>query len=38
MSGEALIVPASAVDYLASDMTGFGEAVDRYREQLRGGS
>lgn len=38
VSGEALIVPASAVDYLASDMTGFGEAVDRYREQLRGGS
>lgn len=38
VSGEALIVPASAVDYLASDLTGFGEAVDRYREQLRGGA
>ncbi|MET0458771.1 MAG: PRC-barrel domain-containing protein [Ilumatobacteraceae bacterium] len=38
MSGEAVIVPASAVDYIATDFAGFGEAVDRYRELLGGTS
>jgi sporulation protein YlmC with PRC-barrel domain len=38
MSGEAVIVPSSAVDYIATDFAGFGEAVDRYRELLRGTS
>jgi uncharacterized protein YrrD len=36
VSGEALIVPATAVDYVTSDLAGFAEAVDRYRELLRG--
>lgn len=36
VSGEALIVPATAIDYVTSDLAGFAEAVDRYREQLRG--
>ena len=35
-SGEALIVPASAVDYIATDFAGFGEAIDRYRNALGG--
>ena len=38
VSGEALIVPASAVDYIATDFAGFGEAIDRYRDLLRGAS
>ena len=38
VSGEAIIVPASAVDYVATDLAGFGEAVDRYRDLLRGAS
>ena len=38
VSGEALIVPASAVDYIATDFAGFGEAIDRYRNMLRGTS
>ena len=38
MSGEAVIVPSSAVDYIATDFAGFGEAVDRYRELLGGTS
>jgi hypothetical protein len=36
VSGEALIVPATAVDYISSDLAGFAEAVDRYRALLRG--
>lgn len=36
VSGEALIVPAGAVDYIANDLAGFAEAVDSYRDQLRG--
>jgi uncharacterized protein YrrD len=36
VSGEALVVPASAVEYIASDLAGFGDAVDRYRDALRG--
>ena len=38
VSGEALIVPASAVEYIATDFAGFGEAIDRYRDLLRGTS
>jgi sporulation protein YlmC with PRC-barrel domain len=36
VSGEALIVPATAVDYIAGDLAGFAEAIDRYRDELRG--
>jgi uncharacterized protein YrrD len=36
ISGETLIVPASTVDYVASDLAGFAEAVDRFRDLLRG--
>lgn len=36
VSAEAVIVPNAAVDYIATDFAGFGEAVDRYRELLRG--
>jgi sporulation protein YlmC with PRC-barrel domain len=38
VSGEALVVPASAVDYVASDLAGFADSVERYRQVLRGGS
>jgi uncharacterized protein YrrD len=38
VSGEALVVPASAVDYVTSDLVGFADAVDRYRELLHGGA
>ena len=37
VSGEALVVPAGAVEYVTSDLTGFGDAVDRYRQHLHGG-
>ncbi|SHH63456.1 Uncharacterized protein YrrD, contains PRC-barrel domain [Jatrophihabitans endophyticus] len=36
-SGEHLIVPASAKDFVGSDLAGFGAAVDDFRSQLRGG-
>lgn len=36
VSGEALIVPASAIDYISTDLAGFGEAITRYRDMLRG--
>jgi sporulation protein YlmC with PRC-barrel domain len=38
VSGEALVVPASAVDYVTSDLAGFADSVERYREVLRGDS
>jgi len=38
VSGEALVVPAGAVEYVADDLSGFADAVDRYREHLRSGS
>jgi uncharacterized protein YrrD len=38
VSGEALVVPASAVDYVTSDLAGFADAVERFRHVLRGGS
>jgi uncharacterized protein YrrD len=34
VSGEALIVPAAAVDYVTGDLAGFAEAVDRFRNLL----
>jgi uncharacterized protein YrrD len=36
VSGEALMVPAAAVDYVTSDFAGFAEAVDRFRASMRG--
>ncbi len=36
VSGEALMVPAAAVDYITSDFAGFAEAVDRFRDSMRG--
>jgi uncharacterized protein YrrD len=36
VSGEALMVPAAAVDYVTSDFAGFAEAVDRFRDSMRG--
>jgi uncharacterized protein YrrD len=38
VSGEVLVVPASAVDYVTSDLAGFADAVERFRTTLRGGS
>lgn len=38
VSGEALIVPASAVEYISSDLAGFADSVQRFRTVLRGGS
>jgi len=37
VSGEALMVPAAAVEYITTDLAGFGEAVDRFRALMRGG-
>ncbi|MCC5951393.1 MAG: PRC-barrel domain-containing protein [Acidimicrobiia bacterium] len=34
VSDEAIVVPASAVDYLHDDLTGFGGAVDEFRRHL----
>lgn len=36
VSGEALMVPAMAVDYVTTDFAGFAEAVDRFRAAMRG--
>lgn len=35
-SGEHLIVPASAKDFVGQDIAGFGAAVEAFRAQLRG--
>lgn len=37
VSGEAVMVPASAIEYVTSDFAGFGEAVDRFRAMMREG-
>ncbi len=37
-SGEHLIVPDSAKDFVGQDLAGFGAAVDRFRAQLEGTS
>jgi len=34
ISGEKLIVPASAAEFVSSDLAGFGAAVDAFREKL----
>lgn len=34
ISGEKLIVPASATEFVSSDLAGFGAAVDAFREKL----
>ena len=36
VSGEVLVVPEAAVDYVTSDLAGFAEAVERYRTLLHG--
>ena len=33
-SGEAVIVPAGALDYVADDFAGFGAAIDGFRSRL----
>jgi uncharacterized protein YrrD len=37
VSGEALMVPAAAAQYVTTDFAGFGEAVERFRSLMRGG-
>ena len=37
VSGEALIVPAQATEFVADDLAGFGASVDAFRDHLRGG-
>jgi uncharacterized protein YrrD len=34
ISGEKLIVPASAAEFVSTDLAGFGAAVDAFREKL----
>ncbi len=36
VSGEHLIVPASAADFVGNDLAGFGAAVEAFRSQLGG--
>jgi len=35
-SGEHLMVPAAAANYLSDDLSGFGSAIDAFRSQLGG--
>lgn len=35
VSGENLIVPATATEFVSEDLTGFGAAVDAFRARLR---
>jgi uncharacterized protein YrrD len=37
ISGENLIVPAAAADFVSDDLAGFGAAVDEFRDRLRSG-
>jgi uncharacterized protein YrrD len=37
VSGENLIVPASAAEFVSEDLSGFGAAVDEFRTRLREG-
>jgi uncharacterized protein YrrD len=37
VSGEALIVPSAATEFVTDDLSGFGAAVDAFRTRLRGG-
>jgi uncharacterized protein YrrD len=36
MSGEHVVVPDGTRDYVTSDLTGFGGAVERFRDQIEG--
>jgi sporulation protein YlmC with PRC-barrel domain len=36
VSGEAVMVPAAALDFVSDDLAGFGAAVDDFRASLRG--
>lgn len=36
VSGEALMVPAAALDFVSDDLAGFGAAVDDFRASLSG--
>jgi uncharacterized protein YrrD len=38
VSGENLIVPAAATEFVSEDMAGFGAAVDAFRARLREGT
>jgi uncharacterized protein YrrD len=38
VSGENLIVPASATEFVSEDLAGFGAAVDAFRARLRQGA
>lgn len=38
VSGENVIVPDSAKDYISDDLSGFGGAVDNFRSQLKAGN
>jgi uncharacterized protein YrrD len=38
VSGENLIVPAAATEFVSEDLAGFGAAVDAFRARLREGS
>jgi len=38
VSGENLIVPSSATDFVSEDLAGFGAAVDAFRARLREGT
>lgn len=38
VSGEALIVPAGATNFVAHDLAGFGAAVAAFRTHLKGGT
>lgn len=38
VSGEALIVPATAAEFVTDDLAGFGAAMEAFRTRLRGGA
>lgn len=38
ISGENVIVPDAAKDYISDDLSGFGGAVDNFRSQLKAGN
>ncbi|HEY2667954.1 MAG TPA: PRC-barrel domain-containing protein [Actinomycetota bacterium] len=38
VSGEHLVVPAGALEFVGNDLSGFGAAVEAFREKLRQGA
>jgi hypothetical protein len=38
VSGENLIVPAAATEFVSEDLAGFGAAVEAFRSRLREGT